>query len=463
MMMMNAKCMSMMASLVLLTSCGGSEESFSVKPVKPDFIMASPPTGMTLLSGASPSSNPNPKVKVLGMEGSVVQIFTNPDCDGEPLTTSATETFILPALKAGKYEFYAKLISGPSVSACSEKLLDYWSLIKLPMSFDYGKVGLDADVEKSEAADLDGDGFVDYVYTKKNSKNSGIAFGTGESHFADMKVLPLPHSATAIKITDIDGDKFKDVLIGDDQRNLYLFRNDGGRIFTFSLLISMGSNGSGSIDHVEYEDLNGDRLGDYLLHTSHGKFYVKFADPDGGYFDTIPLMAGSSFTDFTIIDMNFDRQLDIVNREGNSFQVYSNAAGKFSLSGAIVTSMPKGSAVLGDLNSDGYPDIISQRNNELKVKLSNSHGGYGLEKVMNTLYSYQSSSLMVIDINQDQMNDLIFFDKASESLVVQRGNDDGTFQAPIMYPNFKPSPFITLDVNHDGKLDIFGLSVLIQK
>lgn len=457
-----SKRLSMMASLVLLTSCGGSEESYTPKAVKPDFIVASPPTGMTLLSGSSPSSNPNPKVKVTGISGSVVEIFTSKDCSGKPLFVSANDTFILPALKSGKYNFFARTVAGSTVSPCSERLMEYWSLLKLPMSFSYGEGGLDTDIALVVASDVDGDGFSDYVFTKKGSRNSGIVFGTGESRFSDLKVLSLPQNATAIKITDMDGDNLKDVLLGDNERNLHFFKNNGGRLFTSTVLISMGTNGSGSIDLVDYLDLNGDRLSDYLLHTSSGKFYVKMADPDGGYFDTVPLLPELSSTDYSLIDFNLDRQLDLVVREGSQYKFYANGAGTFTLSQTIVTSMPKGSSILADLNEDGYPEIISLRGNELKVKMSTSHGSYGLEKVMNTYYSFNPIHLKVKDVNGDEKQDLIFQDLNSQSVVILKGNSDGTLQAPILYPIKAHSAMLILDINQDGKADVFTQSVLVQ-
>src|SRR5205807_5375095 len=55
----------------------------------------------------------------------------------------------------------------------------------------------------------------------------------------------------------------------------------------------------------------------------------------------------------------------------------------------------------------------------------------------------------------DQKPDLVVANSSSNDLSFLNGNNDGTFQAPRVYPNItSPGPVVTGDFNGDGKQDI---------
>jgi hypothetical protein len=448
---------SILASLILLTSCGGGSESFSgSKEMTPVFITPSAPTSMGLLSGESPSSNPNPQVRLYGAsEGA--EIYTNSSCEGAPFFVATSDTFILPPLRPGKYEFYARAYSGSERSECSQKLLDYQALMKLPMSFSYGKAVLE-NLKNIVVADLDNDGHDDFVFV--TDKETGISFGTGNNS-RTTKVFEIPRTATAIKITDMDGDNLKDVLLGDDEKNLHIFRNNGGRIFFYAGVEKIKAD-IGAIDEIEYQDFNDDRVKDTLIHTNDGQFLVKLSQVDGSFSEYTPVLENAGITQFQLIDMNGDKLVDVVSKSGSTFDIHLNILGTFPEKTSVETSLAKGDGIVADVNGDGLVDVIVASKHEIKVKLANAVGEFGLEKMTSTFYSFSPSDIKVRDVNGDGPADLLFYDKLLKVLSISKGNGDGTFGTPVLYPLSSQFSYEVLDFNGDGRADILSNRPLFQ-
>lgn len=425
----------------------------------------SAPTSIDLLSAASPSSNPNPKIRVNGIASHKVEIYLNSACSGTAFATSATPIFLMPPLQSGTYAFYAKTLSSTGVrSTCSSKLLDYQSLQSFsfdlaintnPATFDYSYI---------ETDDIDGDGNADYVSTKITSASSGIYFGNGAGTFGTFRSLYVATNVTAIKILDIDGDGRKDVLLGDASRNLSLFHNDGSRSFTKTTIESLGYNAFDSISYIEYVDINGDGNKDIVLGAPRdSKAYVKISNGNGTFQTAVDLMGAVNVSEFQIVDVNHDGYPDLLARGAANYKLYiNNGSGIFALSSTVTTSIMYGDSIVGDMNGDGWPDIVTADGTQVKIMLNDQVGGFGAEIVKSLPYSLNPQNVKIVDLDGDTKKDVVFFDNTYNSIAVFLGNADGTLNYPLLYPVKSQGPFAVMDINNDGKKDVFTSSFLIQ-
>ncbi|HUO59630.1 MAG TPA: FG-GAP-like repeat-containing protein [Candidatus Acidoferrales bacterium] len=129
---------------------------------------------------------------------------------------------------------------------------------------------------------------------------------------------------------------------------------------------------------------------------------------------------------------------------------------------------------VGDLNHDGYPDIVVASEcavagpchtpgalPELSVLLNNGDGTF---KLTQSYYPASgSTSLTLADINSDGNEDILLnvcegTGCGSGAFVVLLGNGDGTFQQSLIPGADLPGITTMADVNHDGKLDIVIVS-----
>src|SRR5262245_395713 len=116
-----------------------------------------------------------------------------------------------------------------------------------------------------------------------------------------------------------------------------------------------------------------------------------------------------------------------------------------------------GNQVVADFNRDGSPDLagIGYLVSAVQVRLNNGAGAFG------ALAGYPASGGQDIttgDFDGDLKLDLIVTHNDPQiSFSLLRGNGDGTFAAPVSFPNtsgYDSPDVVACDLNNDGKLDL---------
>jgi hypothetical protein len=112
---------------------------------------------------------------------------------------------------------------------------------------------------------------------------------------------------------------------------------------------------------------------------------------------------------------------------------------------------------LGDLNGDGWLDIVAPNyvSANVSVLINNGGGGFAAPTNYAVTAMGEPRGVVIADFNGDGKNDVATANENSDTITVLIGNGDGTLKPGIDYPvSLGPFNLVAADFNHDGKLDL---------
>ncbi len=114
----------------------------------------------------------------------------------------------------------------------------------------------------------------------------------------------------------------------------------------------------------------------------------------------------------------------------------------------------------GDLNGDGFPDLVIGPGENIEAVLGSGNGGFQYPVYYPVPNSNQVSAGVLADVNNDGNLDLLTFGRSNTFLAddVFLGNGDGTFQPALQeFIGEVYAPLAVGDFNGDGNLDfVYG-------
>lgn len=223
-------------------------------------------------------------------------------------------------------------------------------------------------------ADLDNDNDLDAIISGQYLSNidSTRVYVNNAGVFTDSGARIPPRVSNSISIGDYDNDGDQDILMtgGTIAQSavgyLEIYRNDGNFTFTQVNVLTPGiRNGC-----AEFGDYNNDGWLDICLAGSagSGNYVTKILKgSSSGAFTELPLtLLGLRYSKVSWVDYDCDGDLDLLvsgsfaNESPSQFRLYRNDGND------VFTDVPQtnvlgerqGDMAWGDVNSDGYPDII---------------------------------------------------------------------------------------------------------
>ncbi|MCK5076080.1 MAG: VCBS repeat-containing protein, partial [Calditrichia bacterium] len=213
---------------------------------------------------------------------------------------------------------------------------------------------------------------------------------------------------------DIDGDGDLDVQVIYYKAPDKIYLNNGKGVFSYSQIkISENTaladlNGDGLIDMFVREDNKGYKV---LLNKGKGKFSDFWSIED----ETV------TQTSVTFCDLDNDKDIDLVITNGDRSKTYptkvflNDGKGKFTDSGQELYPAMFGRVAAGDINDDGFADlIISSFRQPNEIWMNNREGKFSKSSI-NFPNSSSRHTTYLIDINKDKKPDLIIADFFSGS------------------------------------------------
>jgi hypothetical protein len=294
-----------------------------------------------------------------------------------------------------------------------------------------------------------------------------IATSPGQASFENYDNLPVGSMPEAVVIADLDGDGRNDVIMTtsgyvDPQYDFMIFiyyqKADG----TLDVPVRLPAGNGRSIG---IGDLNGDGIPDIVTTFDDG-IGVYYGQGNRQFATLVHYPGLHSSYQLQIADLNNDGRQDVVAIDfiSDSMDVYyQNATGNLN-SPIIQPAIHLGfdDMKVGDLNGDGLTDVVisaaeGSSDKVITIILQQLDGALAppvyLPAIVDALGdSLWPSSVAIIDVNDDGLNDLLAFTTQGFYLYANLG---GSFASPIPYlSSTSASASWVADVNLDGLADL---------
>ncbi len=234
--------------------------------------------------------------------------------------------------------------------------------------------GLPASFRSSKAAagDIDGDGDLDVAVAVKNGQcrlyvNSGGRFtdGTANAPYTSLPVLSADSRGMAM--ADMDRNGHMDIVVANygSQNRIYL--NTGGGVFSDATVAPFFPNDTDATSDVALGDLNNDGYPD-IVFANDGTQNKLYLFSSGAYSDqtalAFPVDTAASRA-VCLVDVDNDMDLDVLfcNYGGQNLLYLNQLTLTGQFLNATASNLPADTdntvaAAVGDVNGDGYADIV---------------------------------------------------------------------------------------------------------
>lgn len=315
-----------------------------------------------------------------------------------------------------------------------------------------------------EAGDLDADGVED-VIVASISVDSGLVWlpGLGSRTYGPARPIPVSiiGYVTAMQVVDLGGDTLPDLFLSGASGCGYVLDLSGQAVPTFTLI--PGAPGGATMSDI---DLDGDL--DIIGRNDGGSSAIYFDQEAPLVFQQVPNVFSAAFGTVRalVLDMDQDGDLDLAAMRNANVSVFLNdtASGfappvdyphAFTTFNGLTT---------GDINNDGYPDLIGTGAwPTIAQLLNNGSGGLLTSQTLLQDVTTQENAIQVADVDGDGTMDLVHT-SLNGPLYWSRGLGGGALdrlrQVVLILNGRAPS---VGDVDMDGDLDILLGRVWIEQ
>ncbi|MFI9503963.1 FG-GAP repeat domain-containing protein [Nocardia sp. NPDC052566] len=295
-------------------------------------------------------------------------------------------------------------------------------LFEESVQYPSGGLGPGVGSQTMAVGDLDGDGNVDVAST---GLVDGVAIlrGDGTGRLDRIAFYHTEVGANAVAAADLRGTGSLDLVVTNFLSVTVLF-NDGHGNFTVDRTYSMDFNPNVT------RRTGGIPFGAALADYNHD------GRPDLAFNNLVPIPGAIAIMD-------------------------NDGAGHFAAPRWIPAGIGRSTVLAGDLNGDGWPDLVTGDLGTLGfwAVLNDRRGGFEVPRW--NLLPLPDEDLKLDDVDGDGNLDVVSANIAAFSFSVQYGNGRGNFGAPqITFGAIAPCAVAVADFDGDGRKDIAALQYL---
>jgi len=295
-------------------------------------------------------------------------------------------------------------------------------------------------------ADLNGDGYNDFVVTKYSSSQAVVFLNDGDGTFTAQSPLTTgggPYGG--LVLVDVDNDGDVDIVTADyDDGTVSVLKNNGDGTFAAKTSVSTGLTNP---DFVSAGDLDGDGDADLAVSDwDNGNIAVLLNSGSGAYSSNATYTSDGT-SQIELADMDGDGDLDIITNIPGDNKITirtNNGSGSFSDADLFTVGNYPQSVALADMDGDGDIDIVVSNQSDKNVTILRNSELVKVSSISPTAnaVNVDTTSNITATFNV-AMNSATFVD----STVIVHGSLSGKISGNISYDG--PSKTMTFNPTND--------------
>ena len=318
------------------------------------------------------------------------------------------------------------------------------------------------------SADLDGDTAPDLIISPTTRNNVSILWnepfsGSSPLVFRDALTVRLPGDPHTAALADVEGDGDLDLVAGNNNEGISVYRNDGAGTFAAPENYPTGAAGLGNSFSIAVTDLDTDGDPDIAsADNSASRVQILLNDGSGVYGPPMSFRTGASPFHVTTGDFDADGHVDVAsaNESHNNITVlYNDGNASFVASQNIDAGIRPVSLAAGDLDGDGDLDFAVSNSRSSDLSIIENEGARRYRPAVSKPLFAASSFVRMDELDGDGQVDILSASPADRSVSVFFGVSSLTVGAPqVNSVHTFPYSFVTHDLDVDGDLDIVTIS-----
>lgn len=307
-------------------------------------------------------------------------------------------------------------------------------------------------------ADFNEDGNDDLAVADPGEQAVKVAFGDGNAGFSTAIALPAAISANELVTADIDGDENVDLLCVTDSSggDVFLYFGDGNGGFSPPITVvtrafpNLATTG----------DFDGDGFQDIAI-SYVPEVVVHFGDGSGAFprQGTIP-QPNRSATSLCSADLDLDGTKDELIVGGRLVSVYIWDGIEFDRVRNFTQGEWAVGVQIGDMNLDGWPDVVAGDHLEVAVTIFYSDGSGGFD-VPRAQASDGVDRFAIADFDEDGTDDIVSLGTLRDQLSFYRNDGRGGLDpGQVMATGLTGEHLTAGDFNGDEHEDVVVLDDL---